>query len=123
MKTLGNILWFIIAGIWSGLAWLLVGILWCITIIGIPVGIQCFKISALAFFPFKKEVEYTNDSTINLLVNIIWIIFFGIELALFHIVLGVICFITIIGIPFSKQLFKLAKLSLMPFGTKIIDVY
>lgn len=121
MKTLGNILWFIVAGLWSGLAWLLVGVIWCITIVGIPVGVQCFKLASLAFFPFKKDIKF-SDSSFSIIVNIIWIAFFGIELAIAHIVLAIICCITIIGIPFGKQLFKLAKLSLMPFGAEIIEI-
>ena len=121
MKTLGSILWFIVAGLWSGLAWLLVGLIWCITIVGIPVGVQCFKLASLPFLPFKKDVKF-NDSTFSIVVNIIWLVLFGIELALAHLILGVICCITIIGIPFGKQLFKLAKLSLMPFGAEIIEI-
>ena len=122
MKTLGNILWFIMAGLWSGLAWFIVGVIWCITIIGIPVGVQCFKMSSLAFFPFKKEVRFEDNSTFSIIVNIIWILLFGIELAVMHLVLGVLCCITIIGIPFGKQLFKMAKLSLMPFGTEVVPI-
>lgn len=122
MKTLGNILWFFVAGIWSGLAWIIVGAIWCITIIGIPVGAQCFKLASLAFFPFKKEVKLEDGSPFNIIINIIWIALFGIELAVAHLVLGVLCCITIIGIPFGKQLFKLAELSLMPFGARIVEI-
>lgn len=122
MKTLGNILWFFVTGIWSGLAWIIVGAIWCITIIGIPVGVQCFKLASLAFFPFKKEVKLEDGSPFNIIINIIWIALFGIELAVAHLVLGVLCCITIIGIPFGKQLFKLAELSLMPFGARIVEI-
>lgn len=118
MGCLGNILWFICGGFISGMTWLLSGLLWCITIVGIPVGIQCFKFAGLSFFPFGKEVNYGGGMG-SLLVNIIWIIVTGIPLALEHAVFGVIMCITIIGIPFGLQHFKLAKLALMPFGTRV----
>ena len=81
MGCLGNLLWFVFGGLWMGLGWLLAGILWCITIIGIPIGTQCFKLAGLAFFPFGKEVEYGGGAGAFLL-NIIWMIVSGIPLAL-----------------------------------------
>lgn len=119
MRILGNILWFIFGGFVSGLSWVTAGILWCISIIGIPVGLQCFKFAGLAFFPFGKEVVYGGGS-VSLIANIIWLITFGIPMAVGNAVWGLICYITIIGIPFGKQFFKLAKLSLMPFGANIV---
>lgn len=115
MGCLGNILWFIFGGCLSGLSWVLTGCLWCITIVGIPVGKQCFKFAALSFFPFGKEVEYGGGS-VSMLLNIIWLLVSGIPLALEHAATGLILCITIIGIPFGLQQFKLAKLALMPFG-------
>ena len=81
MSTIGNILWFLFGGLIGGLAWVLAGCLWCITIIGIPVGLQCFKFASLAFFPFGKEVVYGGGG-FSFLVNLIWIIFFGLEMAI-----------------------------------------
>lgn len=121
MKTLGNILWFVLVGLILGIHWFLVGALWCITIIGIPVGIQCFKFSGLAFCPFGKDIIYSS-STGSVLLNILWIIFGGVGLAVTSMVIGVALCITIIGIPFGKQCFKFAKLSLMPFGAEVILV-
>ena len=118
MGCLGNLLWFVFGGLWMGLGWLLVGILWCITIIGIPVGTQCFKLAGLAFFPFGKEVEYGGGAGAFLL-NIIWMIVSGIPLALESLLIGLVFCVTIIGIPFGLQCFKLAKLALMPFGTDV----
>ncbi len=118
MGCLGNILWFICGGFVSGLTWLLFGCLWCITIIGIPIGMQCFKLAGLSFFPFGKEVEYGGGLG-SLLVNILWIILTGIPLALEHVVFGGLLCLTIIGIPFGLQHFKLAKLALMPFGASV----
>ena len=120
MSCLGNILWFIFGGCISGLSWLLAGCLWCISIIGIPYGLQCFKFASVSFFPFGKEIVY-GGGTVSFLVNVIWILVSGIPLVLEHIVLGGILCITIIGIPFGMQQFKLAKLALMPFGAKIIS--
>ncbi len=114
-----NILWFIFGGAISGLSWCLTGCLWCITIIGIPVGVQCFKIATLSFFPFEKEVVYGGDA-VSVILNVLWIIFSGFWLALEHVIFGALLCITIIGIPFGIQHFKLAKLSLMPFGAEIV---
>lgn len=118
MILIGNILWLLFGGFLSGISWALMGFLWCVTIIGIPVGIQCFKFAILSFCPFGKTVEY-GGGAVSLLTNVIWLIVSGIPLALEHIVIGLILCVTIIGIPFAKQYFKLAKLSLMPFGAVV----
>lgn len=81
MGCLGNALWFVFGGLWMGLGWLLAGCLWCITIVGIPIGLQCFKFAKLAFFPFGKEVVY-GGGVGSLLLNILWLIISGIPLAL-----------------------------------------
>ena len=119
MGCLGNVLWFVFGGAVSGLSWCLAGCLWCITVVGIPVGMQCFKFAALSFFPFGKEVQYGGGAG-SFLLNIIWLIVSGIPMAVGNAVAGLICCITIIGIPFGKQFFKIAKLSLMPFGAEVI---
>ncbi len=119
MKTLGNIIWFLLGGLEMAIVWYLTGLLWCITIVGIPVGVQCFKIGTLCLWPFGRDIEY-GTSSMSTIVNILWIIFGGLELAVMHAILGVLFCITIIGIPFGKQYFKLAKLSLMPFGATIV---
>lgn len=89
------------------------------SIIGIPVGLQCFKFASLAFFPFGKEVVYGGGG-FSFLVNLIWIIFFGLEMAIGYCILGCLWCITILGIPIGKQCFKMAKLSLMPFGASVV---
>jgi uncharacterized membrane protein YccF (DUF307 family) len=119
MNAIGNILWFIFGGFLSGLAWLCAGVIWCITIIGIPYGRQCFKFASMSFFPFGKDVEY-GGGVPSTLVNIIWMIFFGIEMAIGNFLIGLIWCVTIIGIPFGLQFFKIAKLSLMPFGAEVV---
>ena len=91
------------------------GLLWCITIVGIPIGTQCFKFASLAFFPFGKEVEY-GGGTWSVLANILWLLISGIPLAVSAAINGILLCCTIIGIPFGIQCFKIAKLALMPFG-------
>lgn len=119
MSCLGNLLWFIFGGCISGLSWMLAGCLWCISIIGIPYGIQCFKFASMSFFPFGKEIVY-GGGAVSFLVNVIWILISGIPLAIEHLTIGCLLCITIVGIPFGLQQFKLAKLALMPFGTSIV---
>ncbi len=119
MSLLGNIIWIIFGGLLSAIGWLIAGFLCCITIIGIPFGLQCFKIAALVLAPFGKEIELGEFGFGGAIGNIIWIIFLGWELAVSHAIAGLIFSITIIGIPFGKQHFKLAGLALLPFGARI----
>ena len=118
MKFLGNLIWFIFGGFFMAVSWFFIGLLWCVTIIGIPVGIQAFKAASLTLAPFGKNVVY-GGGTGKLLLNILWIIFGGLALAVSNAMIGVLYCITIIGIPFGRQYFKLAKLALMPFGAVI----
>lgn len=114
MKVIGNIIWFIFVGLWYAILYSLLGIIWCITIIGIPFGKQAFKIAGLMLFPFGKDVNTNFDS--HPFANIVWLVFGGIEMAFGYLVIGLILCITIIGIPFGKQCFKLASLCAVPFG-------
>ena len=120
MRLLLNLLWLVFGGLLSALGWVLTGCLWCITIVGIPVGLQCFKFASISLDPFGKEIVYENESPVSFLLNILWIIFGGIEMAIANALIGVILCITIIGIPWGKQYFKIAKLSLMPFGATVV---
>lgn len=119
MKILGNILWFVTGGFLSALSWFVFGLLWCVTLIGIPVGIQCFKFAALSCCPFGKHVRW-GGGTVSFIVNLLWIILSGVPLAAEHAVIGLLMCLTIIGIPFGKQHFKLARLALMPFGAEVV---
>lgn len=121
MGCLGNLLWFLFGGLLGGLSWGLAGCLWCITIIGIPVGMQCFKFAKLSFFPFGKDVYYGGGAG-SVLLNIIWLIVSGIPLAMESAILGILLCMTIVGIPFGLQHFKLAKLALMPFGAEVREI-
>jgi len=119
VSFLGNIIWLLFGGIISAIAWFLSGLLLCVTIIGIPFGVQCMKIAGFVLWPFGRNIDIGNFGFGGFLFNIIWIIFFGWELAIAHLTTGLFFCITIIGIPFGLQHFKLAMLGLMPFGAKI----
>lgn len=122
MNFLGNLLWILLGGLFVSLYYVLMGLAFCITIIGIPFGVQLFKIAGFALYPFGRQVvPGTNDGgCLSIIMNIIWIIFGGIEIALAHVVLGILFCITIIGIPFGVQNFKMALLALTPFGKQIV---
>lgn len=122
MKFLGNILWMVLGGLLVALYYWLVGFLTCLTIIGIPFGVQLIKIGTFALWPFGHEVQPgPNDSgCLAIIMNVIWILIGGIEIALLHLGFGVFCCLTIIGIPFGIQHFKMALLALVPFGKKIV---
>ncbi len=122
MRVIGNILWIILGGFISALLWWLIGCLWCITIIGIPVGIQCFKLSSISLNPFGKEIRYGGEA-VSFLLNVVWFLGGGEVLALVNFVFGLLLCITIVGIPFGKQFFKIAKLSLRPFGAAVERVH
>ncbi|WP_165053331.1 MULTISPECIES: YccF domain-containing protein [unclassified Adlercreutzia] len=118
MRTVGNIIWIIFGGLFTALGWVLAGIIFYVTIVGIPLGRQCFKFASLTLAPFGKEISYGGGAP-SLLANIVWLLVIGLWEAISYAVLGALWCITIVGIPFGLQLFKLAKLSLFPFGAEI----
>ena len=117
MKTIGNILWFVFTGGISALFYLLAGLILCVTLIGIPFGLQCFKLAQLVVWPFGHDSFLHFDR--HPIANIIWILFAGWELAVGFLAAGVVWCITVVGIPFGVQCFKLMQLSFMPFGAEI----
>jgi uncharacterized membrane protein YccF (DUF307 family) len=122
MSCLGNLLWiFLGGGIVISCFYLVGGIVLCLTIIGIPFGLQLFKLAGLSLSPFGKEVntERTAGGILSILMNVLWWIFGGVEVAVMHLVMALILTITIIGIPFARQHLKLLTLALVPFGTSI----
>ncbi len=121
MNLLGNLIWLVFGGFFSALGYFVGGIILCLTIVGIPWGLQCFKIAGLVLWPFGKEVvsSSNNAGCLSLFCNIVWLLFGGLYAALIHIVFGFLLFITIIGIPFARQHFKLIEISLMPFGKEV----
>jgi uncharacterized membrane protein YccF (DUF307 family) len=103
----------------------LFGILWCITIIGIPFGLQCFKLAGLALSPFGHEIRETEPpgGVLAIIMNIIWIILPGFELALFHLAMAVVLGITIIGLPLAVQHLKMVRLAILPFGAQVRAIH
>ena len=121
MKFIGNVIWIICGGLLSAIGWWLAGALWCITIIGIPVGVQCFKLSSISLNPFGKDV-IDEGGAVSCLLNIIWFFVSGLELAIGNALIGILLCVTIIGFPFGKQFFKIAKLAIAPFGARVVKV-
>lgn len=122
MSVIGNILWvFLGGGVFLFLEYVLGGVLLCVTIIGIPFGIQCIKLALLALLPFGRRVEDTRRASgfLAVVMNVLWILLGGIWIVATHVVFGVLCALTIIGIPFAKQHLKLASLALTPFGHRV----
>lgn len=119
MRLLLNILWIVLGGgfvLW--LEYVLVGLVLCLTIIGIPFGVQCFKIAGLALLPFGKDISVrpAGDGAVRVILNVLWFLLAGLWIFLTHLTLAVALAVTIIGIPFAVQHFKLAILALWPFG-------
>ena len=121
LRILGNILWFILGGFISWLSWIVIGILWSITIIGLPIGKQCFKFAKMSAAPFGKDIHF-SESGGSLLLNIIWLFLGGFVMVVEEVTLGAIFCLTIIGIPFGLQHFKHAKLALLPFGARVYRI-
>lgn len=121
MNFIGNLIWLVFGGLLTAVLYYIAGLLMCITIIGIPFGVQLFKFGTFALMPFGHEVQTCSDfGCFSLVFNIIWILLGWWEIALVHLFFGVIFCITIIGIPFGLQHFKIALYSLMPFGRKMV---
>lgn len=124
MSFLLNILWFIFGGFLISFAYVFGGVLLCITIIGIPFGIQCFKLSVLGLAPFGHEVREREPpgGCVSVIMNVIWILLPGLELALLHLFLSAIFAITIIGLPFAAQHLKMTRLAILPFGFRVVEI-
>ena len=121
MKTLGNLVWLIFGGFILCIEYIIVSLLLMVTIIGIPFGIQTLKLAGLALWPFGKNIveNKSGTSSLDVFMNILWLVLGGFCIALTHFFFGLLLMITIIGIPFGIQHFKLAGLSLTPFGKTI----
>ena len=117
MRLIANIIWILFGGIWLALLWLLFGIVLCVTIVGIPFGIQCFKMAWLSLAPYGKKVDL--NFTEHPIANVIWAVLGGWVIAVIYLFVGVLNCITIIGIPRGIQCFKIMKLAFFPFGAEI----
>lgn len=124
MKFIGNIIWLVFGGFIIAMEYLVASVLLMITIIGIPFGIQTLKLASLAFWPFGRSTVYLDHApgAASTIMNILWLLLGGFCIAVSHAIVGFIFFITIIGIPFGKQHFKLASVALTPFGRRISPI-
>jgi uncharacterized membrane protein YccF (DUF307 family) len=122
MSFLGNILWLIFGGFFTGLGYILAGLVLCLTVIGIPFGLQAMKLGLATMAPFGKDlVERPNaNSSLRIIFNIVWLLVVGWEIAVAHLCSAIILAITIIGLPFAKQHVKLIPLALFPFGRDLV---
>ena len=122
MKTIGNIIWLVFAGLWLALGYALTGLVMCITIIGIPFGIQAFKLAGFALWPFGKEIvsDDGSDGFLEIVFNILWLLLFGWGIFLASLGTAIVLCITIIGIPFAWQSVKIGLMGLWPFGRKVV---
>ena len=119
MRIIGNLLWILFGGLIMAGLWFLAGGLLCLTIVGIPFGLQCFKVGGFILWPFGRNIEPGRFGVMGLLGNLLWIFLLGWELSLLHLFWGVLLCLTIVGIPFGLQHFKLAILAFVPFGARI----
>ena len=121
MKFLGNILWLLFGGILVAVFYYIVGLLMCITFVGIPFGVQLFKFGTYSLWPFGHELinRPGQPGCLSTVMNLIWIVFGWLEIAVIHLVFGLLCCITIVGIPFGMQHFKMIIPAILPFGKEI----
>lgn len=123
MRTLGNILWFVLAGWWLAAAYVLAGLVAFMLIVTIPFGIASFRLAGYVVWPFGRTVVVRRDAGVwSLIGNIIWIVVVGWELAIAHLVAGLLLCLTIIGIPFGIACWKMVPLALVPLGTRVVPI-
>ena len=123
MRTIGNILWLVLAGFWLAMSYAFAGLILCVTVVGIPFGIQSFKLAGFALWPFGRVVVRDPDSGAGGCVgNVLWLVLAGWWLALGHVVTGVLLCLTVIGIPLGLANFKLVPLALVPFGKHVVSL-
>lgn len=117
LRFVSNVLWILFCGLWLALLWCSFGIVLCVTLVGIPFGLQCFKLAGFSLMPKGKKV--TLDFSAHPIANVLWVVVGGWEMALAHLAFGVAFCITVVGIPKGIQCFKIMKLALFPFGARI----
>lgn len=124
MRTLLNVIWLIFAGIWLALGYALAGIILCITIIGIPFGVQAFKLGGYALWPFGRALVRSprRHRALSVVGNVLWVVLAGWWLALEHLLTGIVLCLTIIGIPLGVASFKMAGAALVPFGKEVVEL-
>ena len=121
MKLIGNIIWLLVGGLETAFEYFFAGVVLCITIIGIPFGLQAFKLGILMLWPFGSRVDLLpgQPGCLSTVMNILWL-FAGLPICITHLIFGILLCITIIGIPFGLQHFKFAGIALTPFGRTVV---
>lgn len=123
MRTIGNVLWLVLAGWWLALGYVVSGILAFILIVTIPFGIASFRLAGFVLWPFGRTAVWRRQAGVwSLIGNIVWLIFFGWELALAHLLAGLLLCVTIIGIPFGVACWKMIPLALFPLGREVVPI-
>lgn len=124
MNTLGNLIWLVFGGLFSAIGYVVGGLALCATIVGIPFGLQCFKLASFVLWPFGRAAVNTGavPGCLFLILNIIWLFTGGLWIAAGHLLFGLLLAISIVGLPFANQHFKLIEVSLMPFGKRIVEI-
>lgn len=117
LKLIANIIWIIFGGLVAALLWCIAGLILCITIVGIPLGLQCFKFAKISLAPFGKKVKLNFGK--HPIVNLIWLLLFGWEMILLYLFASLLCCITVVGIPLGIQALKFSKLAFAPFGAHV----
>lgn len=123
MKTIGNILWLVFAGIWQAIGYVVAGALCCLTVVGIPFGVQAFKLAGFVLWPFGRKVVLTDEgpTVIGTVFNVVWLVVVGWGLFVASLASAVVLALTVIGIPFAVQSVKIGVLGLWPFGRTVVD--
>jgi uncharacterized membrane protein YccF (DUF307 family) len=135
MRFAGNVIWFVLGGWYTALIWLIGAAIFAISIVGLPLTIAALQMTSLSAWPFGREVVHVREldgkgltattavtGTVGFIVNVLWALTFGWVLFLAYLLAGVLCCLTIIGIPFGLQSFKLAGISLWPVGRRVVTV-
>jgi uncharacterized membrane protein YccF (DUF307 family) len=123
MTTIGNVLWLVLAGFWLAIGYVVAGVVACVLIVTIPFGIASFRLASFVLWPFGRTTTWRRDAGIwSVLGNVVWIVVLGWELALVHLVAGLLLMVTIIGIPFGIACWKMIPLSLVPLGREIVPL-
>ena len=123
MRTIGNILWFVLAGWWLALLYVVAGIIACVLIITIPFGIASFRLASFVLWPFGRTTVWRQDAGFwSIVGNIVWILLLGWELAIGHLIAGALLCITIVGIPFGIACWKMIPLALLPLGQQVVPL-
>ncbi|HEU4490517.1 MAG TPA: YccF domain-containing protein [Jiangellales bacterium] len=123
MRTIGNVLWFLLAGVWLAIGYVVAGLIAFVLIITIPFGIAAFRLAGFVVWPFGRTAVWRREAGVwSVLGNVVWVLLLGWELALLHLVAGLVLCVTVIGIPFGIACWKMVPLALLPLGREVVPI-